>query len=178
MAKKYRVKDKNGNGIVKTIYGGHAASGQVEMDVAKTLNRKTPAQHCAKMIKKYKGGYFETKDEGLDVCNLPTPSFFGGTTMGPEYNYHYAVCEEIEFTAKLNDKPTTAKELTKLKGGERVIISANQEVTWVVPNAAKLEKPPKTGTPLPLPCRNQAGLPSRQPADATRKRAKRLWYRQ
>lgn len=148
------------------------------MDVAKTLNGKTPAQHCAEMIKKYKGGYFETKDEGLDVCNLPTPSLFGGTTMGPEYNYHYAVCEEIEFTAKLNDKPTTAKELANLKGGERVIISANQEVTWVVPNAAKLEKPPKTGTPLPSPCRNQVDLPSRQPADATRKRAKRLWCRQ
>ena len=145
MAKKYRVKDKNGNSIVKTIYGGHAASGQVEMDVAKTLNGKTPAQHCAEMIKKYKGGYFETKDEGLDVCNLPTPSFFGGTTMGPEYNYYYAVCEEIEFTAKLNDKPTTAKELAKLKGGERVIISANQEVTWVVPNAAKLEKTAQNG---------------------------------
>ena len=140
MAKKYRVKDKNGKYIVTQIYGGHAADGQRAMDVNATLMGKTPAEHCAEMIKKAGGkGNFETKSISHDACNLPAPSFFNGMTMGPEYNYHYKVCEEIELTFKLNNKIVTEKELAKLKGGDNVVITANQEVTWTLLGNNKLE---------------------------------------
>ena len=141
MAKKYRVKDKNGKYIVTQIYGGHAADGQRAMDVNATLMGKTPAEHCAEMIKKAGGkGNFETKSISHDACNLPAYSFFNGMTMGPEYNYHYKVCEEIELTFKLNNKIVTEKELVKLKGGDNVVITANQEVTWTLLGNNKLEK--------------------------------------
>ena len=141
MAKKYRVKDKNGKYIVTQIYGGHAADGQRAMDVNATLMGKTPAEHCAEMIKKAGGkGNFETKSISHDACNLPAYSYFNGMTMGPEYNYHYKVCEEIELTFKLNNKIVTEKELAKLKGGDNVVITANQEVTWTLLGNNKLEK--------------------------------------
>ena len=141
MAKKYRVKDKNGKYIVTQIYGGHAADGQRAMDVNATLMGKTPAEHCAEMIKKAGGkGNFETKSISHDACNLPAYSFFNGMTMGPEYNYHYKVCEEIELTFKLNNKIVTEKELVELKGGDNVVITANQEVTWTLLGNNKLEK--------------------------------------
>ena len=129
MAKKYRVKNKQGKYIVTEIWGGHAADGQRAMDVNATLMGKTPAEHCAEMIKKAGKGYFETKSISHDVCNLPAPSFFNGETMGPEYNYYYKVCEKIELTYKLNNKTVTEKELAKLKGGDNVVITVNQEVT-------------------------------------------------
>ena len=110
------------------------------MDVNATLMGKTPAEHCAEMIKKAGKGNFETKSISHDVCNLPALSFFPGETMGPEYNYYYKVCEEIELTYKLNNKTVTEKELVKLKGGDNVVITANQEVTWTLLGNNKLEK--------------------------------------
>lgn len=71
---------------------------------------------------------------------LHSCSYFGGCYEAAEYSYHYALCTEIEFTATLNGKATTAKELAALKGGERVIITANQDVAWSANDNKKLEK--------------------------------------
>ncbi|XXQ69322.1 hypothetical protein ACKLNO_05525 [Neisseriaceae bacterium B1] len=77
-----------------------------------------------------KGHFVEKYSESEDVCMLYSCSYFGGCHEAAEYSYHYALCTEIELTATLNGKAITMKELSDLKGSERIIIKANQYVTW------------------------------------------------
>lgn len=83
--------------------------------------------------------------EHEDVCYLLSGNYFG-TSVGAEYSYYYDVCTEIAFTGTLNDKATNIKELANLKGGERVIITANQKVTWTATNEKTLIKVAKSDT--------------------------------
>lgn len=99
----------------------------------------TPKQHCEKLIAERKEGYFKKISEEEDVCYLLGGNYFS-TFIGAEYSYHYVVCEEITFTVTSNSKTVTAKELTTLTGGERIIIRANQDVNWVTKDTTKLGK--------------------------------------
>lgn len=139
MAKTYRKPTNQ----VTVIYGGRNPAGRDTLNPNDILkNGMTAKQHCEKLIAERggKGRFVEKYSEGEDVCMLYSCSYFGGCYEAAEYSYHYDVCTEIEFTATLNDKATTAKALAALKGGERVIIKANQEVTWSASDSQKLQK--------------------------------------
>ncbi|XXQ68549.1 glycoside hydrolase family 19 protein [Neisseriaceae bacterium B1] len=139
MANKYRLKDKSGKEIVTKIYGGRSSAGRdtLSPDILKGL---TPEQHCQAMIKKDGGGYFKRARDEEDQCWLPSWNYQGEEFIAPVYSYMYQVCQDLEITGTLNGKATAAKELSALKGGERVVITANQTVTWTISNASKLEK--------------------------------------
>lgn len=139
MAKQYRKPTNK----VTVIYGGRSPAGRDTLNPNDVLkNGMTAKQHCEKLIaeRNGKGRFIEKYSEGEDVCMLYSCNYFGGCYEAAEYSYHYDVCTEIEFTATLNGKATTAKELATLKGGERVIITANQNVTWSANDNKKLEK--------------------------------------
>lgn len=133
MAKKYRKPTNE----VTIIYGGRSAAGRQTLNPSEVLKGMTPRQHCEKLIAERKDGRFEKVSESEDVCYLLGGNYFG-TSVSAEYSYHYALCTEIEFTGTVNNKTTTVKELATLKGGERVIIKANQDVTWNAKDKAKL----------------------------------------
>lgn len=139
MAKQYRKPTNE----VTVIYGGRSPAGRDTLNPKDVLpNGMTAKQHCEKLIAERggKGHFIEKNSELEDVCMLHSCSYFGGCYEAAEYSYHYALCTEIEFTATLNGKATTAKELAALKGGERVIITANQDVSWSANDNKKLEK--------------------------------------
>ncbi|ULJ66475.1 hypothetical protein [Wielerella bovis] len=139
MAKQYRKPTNE----VTVIYGGRSPAGRDTLNPKDVLpNGMTAKQHCEKLIAERggKGRFIEKNSELEDVCMLHSCSYFGGCYEAAEYSYHYALCTEIEFTATLNGKATTAKELAALQGGERVIITANQDVTWSANDNKKLEK--------------------------------------
>ncbi|QMT31410.1 glycoside hydrolase family 19 protein [Alysiella filiformis] len=139
MAKQYRKPTNE----VTIIYGGRSPAGRDTLNPKDVLpNGMTAKQHCEKLIAERggKGHFIEKNSELEDVCMLHSCSYFGGCYEAAEYSYHYALCTEIEFTATLNGKATTAKELAALKGGERVIITANQDVAWSANDNKKLEK--------------------------------------
>ncbi|ULJ59875.1 hypothetical protein [Wielerella bovis] len=139
MAKQYRKPTNE----VTVIYGGRSPTGRDTLNPKDVLpNGMTAKQHCEKLIAERggKGRFIEKNSELEDVCMLHSCSYFGGCYEAAEYSYHYALCTEIEFTATLNGKATTAKELAALQGGERVIITANQDVTWSANDNKKLGK--------------------------------------
>lgn len=138
MAKQYRTK-------LKSIYGGRSAAGRNEYKPDDILKGQTPKQHCEALIAQRGEGRFEKVSEHEDVCYLLGGNYFG-TSVGAEYSYYYDVCTEIAFTGTLNDKATNIKELANLKGGERVIITANQKVTWTATNEKTLIKVAKSDT--------------------------------
>ena len=136
MAKKYR-------GKLRAVYGGSSAAGRDNIPLS-ALKGMTPKQHCEKLIAEASKnsnlkGYFKEESVGEDVCMLPHANYFGGGYLAPVYSYYYDVCEEIELTIKINDKIVSSMQTHRLKGGERVIITANQNVTWQA-NSADLEK--------------------------------------
>ena len=145
MAKKYRLKTKDGKDIVTVIYGGRAAYGRDTLQPKDVLKGKTPRQHCEELIASRGKGEFKTLSDNEDVCYLLGGNYFG-VTYGAEYSYHYAVCEELEMTGTLNNKVTTMKELGALKGGERVVIKMNQPVTWKVTNTPNMIQPAQNET--------------------------------
>ncbi len=136
IAKKYR-------GKLRAVYGGSSAAGRDNIPLS-ALKGMTPKQHCEKLIAEASKnsnlkGYFKEESVGEDVCMLPHANYFGGGYLAPVYSYYYDVCEEIELTIKINDKVVSSMQTHRLKGGERVIITANQSVTWQA-NATHLEK--------------------------------------
>ena len=141
MAKKYRVKDKNGKDKVNVMFADYDMAGRQKYRADDYLKGLTPEQHCKQMIAKRGEGKFEHESATYDHCLLPVYSpYGGGKYLARVISYEYATCEEIELTFKLNGKTVTEKELAKLKGGDNVVITANQEVTWTLLGNNKLEK--------------------------------------
>ena len=141
MAKKYRVKDKNGKDKVNVVFADYDMAGRQKYRADDYLKGLTPEQHCKQMIAKRGEGKFEHESATYDHCLLPVYSpYGGGKYLARVISYEYATCEEIELTFKLNGKTVTEKELAKLKGGDNVVITANQEVTWTLLGNNKLEK--------------------------------------
>lgn len=139
MAKQYRKPTNE----VTVIYGGRSPAGRDTLNPKDVLpNGMTAKQHCEKLIAERggKGHFIEKNSESEDICMLHSCNYWGDCYEAAEYSYHYALCTEIEFTATLNGKASTAKELAVLKGGERVIITANQDVAWSANDNKKLEK--------------------------------------
>ena len=141
MAKKYRVKDKNGKDKVNVVFADYDMAGRQKYRADDYLKGLTPEQHCKQMIAKRGEGKFEHESATYDHCLLPVYSpYGGGKYLARVISYEYATCEEIELTFKLNGKTVTEKELVKLKGGDNGVITANQEVTWTLLGNNKLEK--------------------------------------
>ena len=141
MAKKYRVKDKNGKDKVNVVFAPYDMAGRQKYRADDYLKGLTPEQHCNQMIAKRGEGKFEHESATYDHCLLPVYSpYGGGKYLARVISYEYTACEEIELTFKLNGKTVTEKELAKLNGGDNVVITANQEVTWTLLGNNKLEK--------------------------------------